>query len=190
MRKKVIFLLGFGVCFAEDVNLNNIVLLNEIVVTDLKNSNSFSSSKVLNKQDLNLITSKDGSITEYLKTNPNITFSKRARSSTESGEISPKDISINGASHYQNNFMVDNFNFNDDINLAGYTTLFKNTWRGATLGTQAINLNGDLLENIEVFDSTISAKYGDFQGGVIKSKRKIQKLNLVELLVLTTQMET
>lgn len=164
MKKIVFYAIILNLCYGENV------VLKEIVVTDLDTFKTFNSSNYLNKEKINLITSKYGSITEILKTNPNITFSKNVRSSTESGEISPKYISINGASHYQNNFLVDNINFNDDISSTGYKNLFKNVWQGPSLGTQAINLNVDLLKSVEVFDSFISAKYGDFQGGVIKTK--------------------
>ncbi|QKF64525.1 TonB-dependent receptor plug domain-containing protein [Campylobacter corcagiensis] len=165
--KKVIFCLFLiNFCFSEEI------ILDEIVVASKEDKKPFNSSTFLDRKSINLITSKDGSITELLKTNPNITFNKNARNSTESGEISPKDISINGASHYQNNFLVDNLNFNDDINPTGNKTLFKSVWRGPALGTQAINLNADLLQSIEVFDNAVSAKYGDFQGGVIKAKTK------------------
>lgn len=166
MKKIALYTIILNLCYGESISLK------EIVVTDLDTLKTFNSSSYISKEKINLTTSKDGSITEVLKTNPNIAFSKSARSSTESGEISPNDISINGASHYQNNFLVDNINFNDDINPTGYKNLFKNVWRGPSLGTQAINLNSDLLKSIEVFDSLVSAKYGDFQGGVIKAKTK------------------
>lgn len=148
------------------------IVLDKIEVTAQENKKSFNSSTFLNKKDINLITSKDGSVTELLKTNPNVNFAKNARSSTESGEISPKDVSINGTAYWQNNFLVDNLNFNDDINPTGYRTLFKNVWKGGALSSQAINLSADLLDSVEVMNSSVSAKYGDFQGGVVKAKTR------------------
>lgn len=136
------------------------------------NLSSYSSSKTLSNFKLNTQTKKDGTITDAIRLNPNISLNKTANSASESGEISPKDLSINGASFYQNNFMVDGVNFNDDINPAGYRTLFKNVWKGPTLGSQAINLSSDLLSSIEVIDSSVSAKYGAFQGGVVNSKTR------------------
>lgn len=171
MKKAYIIGICLSPCFAGNI------VLDEIIVTNFDYNKNFSSSTFLDRKKISLIISKDGSITEILKTNPNITFGKNGKKSMAGGEISPKDISINGASHYQNNFMVDDTNFNNDINPAGYKDKFNNTWRGATLGTQAINLNADLLKSIEVFDSAVSAKYGDFQGGVVKAKTRDPKTN-------------
>lgn len=164
--KKICCLILANYCFSSEI------ILDKINVTAQENKKSFNSSTFLNKKNINLITSKDSFITELLKTNSNVNFSKKARSSTESGEISPKDVSINGAAYWQNNFLVDNLNFNDDINPTGYRTLFKNVWKGGALSSQAINLPTDMLDNVEVMDSSVSAKYGDFQGGVVKAKTR------------------
>lgn len=153
--------------------------IGEVEVSDSKSLNtqtsSYVSSRTITQGKLKAQTKKDGTISDALRSNPNVILNKTADSSTESGEISPKDVSINGASFYQNNFMVDGLNFNDDINPAGYRTLFKNTWRGPTLGSQAINLSSDLLKSIEVIDSSVSAKYGGFQGGVVNAKTRDPK---------------
>lgn len=44
-------------------------------------------------------------------------------------------------------------------------------------GTQSFWIDSSLLQNVEVFDSNISAKYGNFTGGVINAELKAPDLS-------------
>lgn len=135
----------------------------------------YSSSRTIDRSKLETITSKNHDISEVLKTNPSVAFNPKSSTATQEGEISPQDVSISGAKFYQNNYVIDGMSFNNDIDPDGYRTLYKNIWHGPIMGSQSINLDTDLLESIEVLDSSISAKYGGFQGGVVDAKTRDPK---------------
>lgn len=75
--------------------------IGEVEVSDSKSLNtqtsSYVSSRTITQEKLKAQTKKDGTISDALRSNPNVILNKTADSSTESGEISPKDVSINGA---------------------------------------------------------------------------------------------
>lgn len=164
MKKFCFLLVGVSLHAVDYIDLGNIDVIDE--------AQKYSSSRELNRDDLDKIATNNGTIAEILKANPSVNSSKNQALGTLSGEISPQDFSINGASFYQNNFLIDGVNFNNDINPAGNRDLYKNIWKGPTLGSQAVNLSTDLFDALEVSDSGVSAKFGDFQGGLINAKTK------------------
>jgi len=135
----------------------------------------YASSRTIDRSKLETITSKNHDISEVLKTNPSVAFNPKINTATQEGEISPQDVSISGAKFYQNSYLIDGMSFNNDIDPDGYRTLYKNIWHGPIMGSQSINLDTDLLESIEVMDSSISSKYGGFQGGVVNAKTRDPK---------------
>lgn len=148
------------------------ITLDKVEVIATNAQNSFSSSKILTRQQLDKIPAKDHTIAQALKTNPNVIIN--TQNSVESGEIKPENFSINGAKFYQNNFLVDGVNFNHDLNpanknLNGHETPYYHVSRAASLSSQSMTLDTDLLESLEVIDNAVSAKYGSFQGGVVKA---------------------
>ncbi|MGX2972154.1 TonB-dependent receptor, partial [Helicobacter sp. T3_23-1059] len=77
---------------------------------------------------------------------------------------------------YQNNFQIDGFNMNNDLEPAGGTTNGPTTLRGGR--SQGLNIDTSLLESITVLDSNVSASYGGFTGGVVEAQvRKPRKDN-------------
>lgn len=157
---------------ADEVNLGDIDVSNSNISTTNTQIGEYSSSRTLSREKLDKITSKNHDIGEALKTNPNVILNTKGNPSDKSGEINPQNFSINGASFYQNNFLVDGINFNNDMDPTRTTSLYKNIWRGPGLGSQAANLSTDLFETLEVIDSSVSAKYGNFLGGVINAKTR------------------
>ncbi|NLK67107.1 MAG: TonB-dependent receptor [Campylobacteraceae bacterium] len=116
---------------------------------------------------------KDGTISSVIKKNPNARIQRGERTSKNSGEISPENITINGASFYQNNFLVDGISINNDIDPRGSSVDgLSNTFVWIPNPSQGQNIDISLLESVEVIDSAVSAKYGNFQGGVISAKTK------------------
>ena len=105
--------------FAQDVNLGRI----EVVEKQQNKVNSsvgeYSSSNTVSRERIEKAPKKESTIGKAIKANPNIIFNKKADRTIDSGEIAPKDFSINGASYYQNNFMIDSVNVNYDLDPAG-----------------------------------------------------------------------
>lgn len=148
------------------------VLLGESlsVITVDANQDSSSTSVSATKIDRTQIDNSvqgNGFISSLLDTNPNIEVIDDSKRSTTAGEITPGKISINEAPFYQNNFQIDGVS-NDsllDPNLS-------NTFDPYDVpgNENEIFLDLDLIDSIFVYDSNISAEYGNFTGGVIDAK--------------------
>lgn len=111
--------------------------------------------------------SGNGDITSVLKIHPAVQYDNAQQSSFTPGEIKPAEISINGAHFYQNAFIVDGVNFNNDIDPAQEATPYRNF--AVPGSSQGMALDTDLLEDIVVLDSNVSAAYGGFNGGVVEA---------------------
>lgn len=75
--------------------------------------------------------------------------------------------------------MVDGVNFNNDLNPrtrrhSAYDSKFNPNATIPDLAStsQGMNLDSDLIDSLEVHDSSVSAKYGNFEGGVVEVNTK------------------
>ncbi|MDO5045614.1 TonB-dependent receptor plug domain-containing protein [Campylobacter sp.] len=174
---------AFQISFIATALIANEITLQKIeVVTkyDANESTSYASSSKLTRDKLDKTASKNHTIADSLKSNPSVAFGRISDLGIDAGEIKPQDFSINGAKFYQNNFLIDGANFNHDINPAnrnsnGHETPHYHVERAASLSGQSLTLDTDLLESIEVIDSSVSARYGNFQGGVVNAKTRDPK---------------
>lgn len=107
-------------------------------------------------------------ISDILKQHPNIQFDKSHRSAGKQGELSAGDFSVNGALFYDNKILLNNVNIANTINPAGNGGNPSAT-DSLPATSQDVTINTDLLCNLEVLDSNVSAKYGNFVGGVVKA---------------------
>ena len=116
----------------------------------------------------------NGDITSILKILPNVQYDTRQNSSSTPGEINPANISISGGLYYQNNFQIDGFNMNNDLDpAAGSYGNYNPVATTALPGqSQGLNIDTALLESISVQDSNVSASYSGFTGGVVEAKTK------------------
>lgn len=164
--------------YAEQTPQIQEVELETIVVSDIPFSQKIGTQKLTNKE-IERMPAKDGSITELLKINPNVRFSQTYDNSTGAGEIAPPEVSFHGEKFYNNNYSIDGFSNNDNIN-PGHglgkndteTPDGTNPWDLPAGTTQSMWINPELLKNVEVFDSNISAQYGRFTGGVVNAELK------------------
>lgn len=130
------------------------------------------SGSSLDKNALNSAPNGNGDITSALKVLPNVQFDNAQLMSHTPGEIDPANISISGGLFYQNNFQLDGFNMNNDLdpasNASGGTGGASQGLRGGQR-SQGFNIDTSLLESIVVLDSNIGAAYGGFTGGVVEA---------------------
>ncbi|MEF9676870.1 TonB-dependent receptor plug domain-containing protein [Pectobacterium aroidearum] len=135
-------------------------------------------TQIINAEQIKKMPTRNGSVTELLKNNPNVNFANETDSSLTAGEIAPENVSFHGEKFYNNNFMIDGLSNNNTINPgANGGTLGTNPdgYNATDLpagGTQSFWINSELIDKLEVFDSNISAKYGDFTGGVVDARLK------------------
>ncbi|MCQ8232603.1 TonB-dependent receptor plug domain-containing protein [Pectobacterium carotovorum] len=140
-------------------------------------------TQILNAEQIKKMPTGNGSVTELLKNNPNVQFANTASISTAPGELAPENVSFHGEKFYNNNFMIDGLSNNNNINPGdnkGELDKDPNGYNATDLpagGTQSFWINSELIESLEVFDSNVSAKYGDFTGGVVDARLMDPKLD-------------
>ena len=127
----------------------------------------------INRHQIEHSATGNGDIGTMLRSLPNVQFDNTQRTSKNPGEIDPAKISISGGQHYQNSFIVDGMNFNNDLDptreVGGSWTNLTDPAPGRS---QGLALDVDLLDNIKVIDSNADASYGGFTGGVVEVETK------------------
>lgn len=132
------------------------------------------------------ITSKDiknrvtgnGNISELLKNNLNVQLSSSNNTANTAGEIAPENVSFHGEKFYNNSWMIDGISNNDTTNPGADNGEVTADFDGSSPfdlpagGTQSFWLNSGLVDRVDVYDSNVSAKYGQFTGGVVDAKLK------------------
>lgn len=131
-------------------------------------ASSLGTVEKLDKAMIETAAAINGDMTSLLRINPNVQYDNAQLSSNTGGEIAPAEISIHGAKAYQNEILLDGVSISNDID------------PGSKIGTdsvdlvpgaaQALAVDSSILCDIEVLDSNVSAEYGRFTGGVVKSR--------------------
>jgi len=122
----------------------------------------------LDRQMIENTMAVNGDLTTMLRINPNIQYDDSQLSSMTGGEIAPAEISIHGAKAYQNEILLDGVSIANDIDPGNkITTSSPDMIPGAA---QSLAVDASILCEIEVLDSNVSAEYGRFVGGVVKSR--------------------
>lgn len=118
----------------------------------------------------------NGDIAAVLRSNPAVQFTDGSRNARNGGEIRPTDFSINGAPFYQNLFVLDGANINNDLDPAEHVgntgTLKANAVGEVPSSGQGVAVDVDLLESLTVYDANIPASYGGFTGGVVDARSR------------------
>ncbi|WP_334088473.1 TonB-dependent receptor, partial [Helicobacter typhlonius] len=185
MKINIIYIKGFffpcAICFVSNLSLyatqdsssteqssqHRSVKFSTSIITATPTTTTYKSGSKLNKTMLDSTPSGNGDITSILKIIPNVQFDNAQLKSSTPGEIDPANISISGGLFYQNNFQLDGFNMNNDLDPNGGATNGPNALRSGR--SQGLAVDTSLLESIQVQDSNISAAYGGFTGGVVEA---------------------
>ncbi len=172
--------LAIGVAFSNSVYGNqeisdseHLVNIDQSIVSMQKikleaSQNETIGETIYSEKQLKNFPSSNNTISDILQLNPNVQFSQNNQTAGKQGEISSANFSINGAAFYENNILLDNVSLNNRLNPAAGNLEFSNTNLSGTATSNSINI--DLLCELEVLDSNVSEKYGDFTGGVVKGK--------------------
>ena len=122
---------------------------------------------VYTKEDLEKTPNSSKNITDFLKVNPNVQFSREQRSADSQAELRSSEISINGAQTYRNKFVINGVNTTNNIDPLASGDSYSGKLDG---GSQGMALNTDLICKLELIDSNVSAAYGEFTGGVVNAE--------------------
>ncbi|QKF86361.1 TonB-dependent receptor [Campylobacter blaseri] len=169
---------------AKDIELKDLNISANLPSKPITTKDKYKGSSSISKNTISSIAGPRRGLTDILKINPNVTFANTQVSSKNQGELDSQDISINGARSYQNNFIIDGMSINNDLNPSSSLRVSQEMGSMSSIGmsqtalpdigsiSQGINLDPDLIETLNVYDSSVSAKYGSFQGGVVETKTR------------------
>lgn len=143
-----------------------------------KQAKAYSSGSSIDKPLFKALQAEGGDMSNALKILPNVQLNDPKRTANTAGELNPASISISGGLPAQNNFLLDGFSINNDIDPFGGSGV------GGMLETyvrsgfpQGLNVDTSLLDSITVLDSNISARYGRFSGGIVESTIRKPRTN-------------
>ncbi|MCV6608616.1 MAG: TonB-dependent receptor plug domain-containing protein [Campylobacterales bacterium] len=156
MKKAFIALIITETLFGESVS--------KITVESQTVKEKTSSDQYVTQEEIEKSISANGDIGSLLQINPNVTVEDN-RNNYDS--VEPVKIEINGGKYYQNSFMLDGLS-NDSL-LDPSSTNSKYDVSG---NENDLFIDLELIESVNVYDSGISAEYGEFSGGVIDVKTK------------------
>jgi len=120
----------------------------------------------LDKQFIENMPRGSGDINDLILLLPGVQGSENALKASSAGEIRAKLLSISGGQPWQTGFFLDGMNFNSrqDPGSSESGIASVNDVYGAP---QTFTVNSDIVDNIQVFDNNIPARFGYFSGGVV-----------------------
>lgn len=147
----------------------NLVQLPPVTVRGLLEIQATGQSRISRKL-IDRLPRGNGSTNELLGILPDVQVSEQSRSSLTGGEILPPEISISGGQAYQNNFLIDGLSNNS---LLDPTQHNPNDPYDVPGQSQELFLDSDLIGEVQVYDSNVPARYGDFTGGVVDATTRM-----------------
>ena len=137
----------------------------DVIVVSSSVATQISAPFVIDAEKIKQGTIGDGNVTDLLKTSPAVQLSNSGNSGEKQGEIKPSDISIHGSVSYQNSYMLDGVNFNNDLDPAdsglGITATKVDS------DEQGVYIDSRLISEVKLYDNNIPVEYGGFTGGVV-----------------------
>ncbi|MGY0217020.1 TonB-dependent receptor plug domain-containing protein [Endozoicomonadaceae bacterium StTr2] len=140
-----------------------------IVVRD-RADQLLTSKKLLTSEDIQQRPLGNGNLSDLLSSEPAVRLSSKNSTGMNQGEIKPSDISIHGSTAYQNAFILDGMNINNDIDPADNGLGVTNA--NLQSDEQGFYLDTRMLDSVTVRDANVSAEFGGFTGGVISAESK------------------
>ena len=113
----------------------------------------------------------NGSLNELLAVLPGVQFAEGAYAASQVSNIKPPEVSIAGALGYQTGYLIDGIGNNSKLS-TGNAQADRNLIQDVSGHSQQTFINVNLLDDVQVFDSNIPAKYGDFSGGLVLANTK------------------
>lgn len=133
---------------------------------------------VINSSEIESMAGDTTNLTDLLKGNGAVRFSRSSSTSANSASMRPDEVSIHGQSHYQNAYVIDGMSANNDLNPGDSEDTYSNPISPTNLSmlsgssSQSYYVDPDALESVTVYDSNVPVEFGGFLGGVISSKLK------------------
>lgn len=127
-------------------------------------------TRTYTREEMDATPQSNRDITSLISNHPAVRQNLTLSGSGNDGSLAPVSFSVHGESPYQNQFLVDGLSAtnvispqNDNVNLqVGNVPGF----------SQAYNIDTELLDTVEVYDSRVPVEFGHFTGGVVDARIK------------------
>ncbi|HTO29221.1 MAG TPA: TonB-dependent receptor plug domain-containing protein, partial [Devosia sp.] len=149
-------------------NLPEVVAEGEQIATPARlGSGVNSGTTIIERQDIQLRSPGSGDVNELLRILPTVQFDRNDTVASQDNiqDIRPANIAISGGHYYANNISLDGVNINSRLDVTNDNP--QNGSEVAGPSAQTHWLDSELIGKITVFDSNVSAEYGDFTGGAV-----------------------
>ena len=185
-----LLLLGTGLSYVRGKG-NSVVLIDPNAVSTDENGITMSpllvesgrskttlGKNVLSSSEIESMAGDTSNLTDLLKGNGAVRFSRSSSTSASSASMRPDEVSIHGQSHYQNSYVIDGMSANNDLNPGDSEDTYSNPISPTNLSmlsgssSQSYYVDPDALESVTVYDSNVPVEFGGFLGGVISSTLK------------------
>lgn len=124
--------------------------------------------RVYTREEIDATPQGNRDLTSLIADHPGVRLEKTMDGSGNHGSLAPETFSIHGESPYQNQFLIDGMGATNAISPQNNTL---NLQPGNVPGfSQAYNIDTELLEQVEVYDSKVPVEFGRFTGGVADAK--------------------
>ena len=125
---------------------------------------------VIDKGSVDGLEDGSGDALDVLRLVPNVHFDSNQFSARAEDlqDLRPSDISISGGQVYDNSIRIDGVAVDNVMDVTNDNPFNFNEVAGSA--AQTIFLDPSLIDSLEVRDSNISARYGEFSGGVVDAK--------------------
>jgi len=120
----------------------------------------------LDKQMLKDYLFGNGNLNDIIGILPGVQYSESAYAASQVTNIKPSEVSISGAQGYQSGYQIDGVSNNSRLS-TGNAQVDRNLAQDVSGHSQEAFVNLKILDQLEVYDSNIPAKYGQFSGGLV-----------------------
>ena len=167
---KLIVASEYQTCNPDDISCDDNIEHIEIIGRNITPiSTSAEGVYTLDKQMLKAYLFGNGNLNDVLGILPGVQFSESAYAADQVTNIKPSEVSISGAQGYQSGYQIDGVSNNSRLS-TGNGQGDKNLAQDVSGHSQEAFVNVNILEQLEVYDSNIPAKYGQFSGGLVLAK--------------------
>lgn len=120
----------------------------------------------LDKSFIDAMPRTTGDINDLIVLLPGVQSAEGALSAENAGEIRAQTLSISGGQPWQTGFFLDGISYNSRQDPGAFDRSIASV-NDVTGAPQTFNVNADIVDNIQVFDNNIPARYGYFSAGVV-----------------------
>lgn len=129
-----------------------------------------SEARVYDREEMDATPEGNRDLTSLISDHPAVRLDPSISNNGNHGSLAPQAFSIHGESPYQNQFLIDGISGTNAINP-------QESQLGLQVGrvpsfAQAYNIDTDLIDQVQVYDSRVPVEFGKFQGGVVDARIK------------------